>query len=191
MDNVTRQRQLPTEYGDNHSVFEYLERTITDKVDAVDGICLVYNILARRTEHWFDLHCDRLEATLWRLSEYRQRQYLTMQMHCYVALHLDREIFEHLQASHSVNSLWHTLTATAHFARSFVVITAEHLTFSNEISELSKSRYCRIRECAVSVFVLTLTSKQPIPLYLYCSLQSRLRAHSKLPNFQTIQRKQI
>lgn len=92
----TRKATVRTKYGDDHAVFEYLERTVTDEVDAVDGICLVYDILARRAEHRFDLHRDSFEATLWCLTKYRQRQHLSMQVHCYVSLHLDREIFKHL-----------------------------------------------------------------------------------------------
>jgi len=60
---MTHSKQ-PTEYGYDHAVFEYLERTITDEVDAIDGICLVYDVLSGRTKHRFDLHRNRLEATL-------------------------------------------------------------------------------------------------------------------------------
>jgi len=93
---VAAYSRVQTEYGNDHAVFEYLERTVTDEVDAVDGVCLVYDVLARCTEHRLDLHRNSLETTLRCFGEYRQREHLTVQMHCYVALHLHWEVFEHL-----------------------------------------------------------------------------------------------
>ena len=56
--------KLQTKYSDDHGVFEYLERTVTDKVDAADGVRLVYDIFAGRAKHGLDLHRDGLKATL-------------------------------------------------------------------------------------------------------------------------------
>ena len=75
---TSNSRTTRTEYGDDHAVFEDLERAVTDEVDAVDGVRLVHDVLAGRAEHGFDLHRDRLEASLRRIGEYRQREHLAM-----------------------------------------------------------------------------------------------------------------
>jgi len=51
---------------------------------------------------------------------------------------------------------------TTHSARNLGFIFDENLTFSDQISSLSKSCYSHIRELRVSV--LTLILKQPVPL---------------------------
>jgi len=53
---------------------------------------------------------------------------------------------------------------TTHSARNLGFIFDEHLTFSDQISSLSKSCYSHIRELRLTLSILTLILKQPVPL---------------------------
>ena len=89
-----------TEYGDDHAVAEHLHGAITDAVDAVDSIAAMQNVLAGCAESRRDLHGDRFATALAGVVEYRQREYFAMEMHCDVALHLQREVMQHLSYRH-------------------------------------------------------------------------------------------
>jgi len=85
-----------TEYSDDHAITEHLHGAITDAVDAVDSISAMQNVLAGRTERRRDLHCDRFATALAGVVEDRQRENFSMEVHSDVALHLQREVMQHL-----------------------------------------------------------------------------------------------
>jgi len=86
-----------TEYGDDHGVTKDFHGPITDAVYAVDSVSAMQNVLSGCTERRCDLHGDRFTTALARVVEYRQRQDLSMKVHCNVALHLQRKVVQHLR----------------------------------------------------------------------------------------------
>ena len=95
--SLARLLQHTTYNGDHHAVLENLQRSAANEVDAADRISFVDDVLSRGAEHRFDLHCDRLQATLARSGKYGEVKNLSVQMNRDISLHLNREILQNLR----------------------------------------------------------------------------------------------